>query len=289
MNSKMMALIIGGLLCGLTAFGQRDYLYDSRGLRYDLGNASYTSFGNSMCVYDVDVTLCYETNAFFGSAVILYDGTYGTMKIFRVNRSSSVLPPEIYGIETRYTGSAGSFSGKYCDGSTLTLPIDLSFEPIYPLPTLSGPPVLNAGSVSGGESVLSPDLRLSAEEDLGIPKGSIYRFTATAAPYSFIFYVFSNEVLNFFPLPGGGYNPTALAMSVDVYYNNTEITTTSGIFYAFQVSSYQFRTYFTVFPNSAFPASLSILANYFSVRSQNQISVFTLAQDAAITMTFLGD
>ena len=125
MNSKKIALIIGGLLCGYTAFGQMDYLYDDNGLRYDIGAASYTSYGNSICLYNVRVCSFYYTNETYGTAVIFYDGTYGTMKIIRVQTYSQTTPPSFTAIEAQWPGGAGTFPCLTCLGASYLFRINL--------------------------------------------------------------------------------------------------------------------------------------------------------------------
>jgi len=285
MNSKMMALVGGVLLCGLTVFGDQSNLYDNDGLKYEIGNAKFTSFGNNICAYDVRVTIYNSTNETYATAVVFYNSTYGTMKIFLLSQSAGF----ITATETRWTGGSGTFSGRLSEGSLNTEEATFSWDPIYP--TFSKIPSLKDGVAVNGESALAP-APLSAAKDISVPKGSIYRFTAGVSPYYFVFYVFSDEVLDCFPNFGRWpyeYG-RAMAMYVEVYCNNQYISSNEGIFYAYQWSSNEFRTYHTVFPSSAFPVSFSVLVNYFNVRSQNYANIFTLAQDSnKMVIQFLGD
>lgn len=291
MNGKIMALVVGSLLCGLTVFGGYEKLYESHNADvYDVGNGNFTSFGDNICVYNVRVSWCADTNTSHGTAVIFYNSDYGTMKILKLNPLTSVGLPSLTCFEARWTGSSGTFRDLYCEGAFQVYASDLSWEPIYPVPTFGEQQALNDGLAAGGES--APVWTLGADEDISIPKGA-YRFTAgvSGSPYDFVFNVYSDVILDYFPQVTGynGCSSRALAMTVDVYNFGMYVATTVGIFYGVQVSSYQFRTYFTVFPNEAFPCSFSILANYFSVRSQNSLSVFTGSEDSEIIVQFQGN
>jgi len=281
----MMALNGGLLLCGLMAFGDQSYLYDDQRRRYDIEHANYTSYGNVICAYNVQVCDYYYTNQTLGTAVIFYETTDGIMKIFTVTPATSTTLPPIRGIETRWTGGGEPFFGRYSVGANASYETTLSWNPIYP--TLSEPPVSNDSLAVGEEAAMAPGVILGADGDLGTTTGA-YRFYVSVSPYFLIFYVYGDVPIRGFPQPAG-YNANAFGMLVEIYQNNNLIATTDGIFYGFKVSSYQYRTYFTVFPNSTFRNSFSILCNYFSISSQNSVAAITPFININMVIQFAGN
>ena len=283
-----MALISGVLLCGLTAFGGHSYLYDSDSRMYDIDHAKFSSYGNILCVYDVRVSHYYYTNTTYGTAVILYDSFSGCMKIFTVAPVSATTHPSIRGIEAYWTGSSDQCNGVCSDGAADYYYIALSWNPIYP--TLSKEQVVCDGLAPAEESAPAPApvMTLSADEDISATADT-YRFFGSVDQYTLLLYVYGDVSVNFFPMPEG-YSACALGMLIEVYKNNALIGTTDGIFYGFKLNSYQYRTFFAIFPNSQqVPISLSILCNYFSLTSQNSLVGITPVGHYNIILRYAGN